>query len=81
MVAYENSATDFRARVYREGAGTYRAQYFNFYFGDTISWSRVTLDLGVRYDRQWGEALASQTASNAALEAVSLGRALPHCRS
>ena len=70
VVAYENSATDFRARVYREGAGTNRAQYLNFYFGDTISWSRVTLDLGVRYDRQWGEALASQTASNAAFGAL-----------
>ena len=29
VVAYENSATDFRARVYREGAGTNRAQYLN----------------------------------------------------
>ena len=35
-VAYENSVTDFRARVYREGAGTNRAEYLNFYFGDTI---------------------------------------------
>ncbi len=35
VVAYENSATDFRARVYREGAGTNRASYMNFYVGDT----------------------------------------------
>ena len=66
VVAYENSATDFRARVYREGAGTNSATYMNFYVGDTIAFNRLTLDLGLRYDRQWGEALASQTAANAA---------------
>ena len=63
-VAYENSATDFRARLYREGAGTNRASYVDFYFGDTISMNRLTLDLGLRYDRQWGSALPSTTASN-----------------
>ncbi len=66
IVAYENSATNFRARVYREGAGTNRAQYLNFYIGDTVSFDRLTLDLGLRYDRQWGEALASNTQSNSA---------------
>ena len=52
IVAYENSLTDFRACVYREGAGTNRATYLNFYLGDSIALGRVTLDLGVRYDRQ-----------------------------
>ena len=66
VVAYENSATDFRARVYREGAGTNRAQYLNFYVGDTVSFGRLTLDLGLRYDRQGGKALPSETASNSA---------------
>ena len=55
------AATDFRARVYREGAGTNRADYLNLYFGDTISMGPVTLDLGVRYDRQGGKALPSET--------------------
>ncbi len=64
--ALENSTTDFRARVYREGAGTNRAEYFNLYASDTISMNRLTLDFGVRYDRQWGRALPSQTSSNAA---------------
>ena len=59
-------ATDFRGRVYREGAGTNRAEYCNLYFGDTIALDRLTLDLGVRYDRQGGKALPSQTAANAA---------------
>ena len=66
IVAREESATNFRGRVYREGAGTNRASYINFYVGDTISAGRMTLDLGLRYDRQWGEALPSETASNSA---------------
>lgn len=66
IVAYENSLTDFRARVYREGAGTNRSLYFNLYLGDTITKDRLTIDLGVRYDRQWGRALPSDTQSNSA---------------
>jgi hypothetical protein len=66
IVAYENSLTNFRARVYREGAGTNRAEYANFYLGDTIAINRLTVDLGVRYDRQFGSALPSRTQSNSA---------------
>jgi Carboxypeptidase regulatory-like domain/TonB-dependent Receptor Plug Domain len=54
------------ARITREGAGTNRTQYVDLYVGDTISRGRMTLDLGVRYDRQWGRALPSDTRSNAA---------------
>jgi hypothetical protein len=64
IVAYENNATDFRARVYREGAGRNRSEYFNLYVGDTITKDRMTVDLGVRYDRQWGLALPSTTRPN-----------------
>lgn len=60
------SATSRVARLYREGAGTDRTQYFNLYVGDTFSRDRLTLDVGVRYDRQWGEALPSATESNGA---------------
>jgi carboxypeptidase family protein/TonB-dependent receptor-like protein len=66
VLAIENSPTDFRAQVFRQGLGTNRAQYLDFYAGDTISKNRLTIDLGVRYDRQTGQALASDTASNAA---------------
>lgn len=67
VLALENSATDRRARIYREGAGTNRGEYWNFYVGDTISMNnRLTLDLGVRYDRQWGTQIASSTRGNAA---------------
>ena len=54
------------ARINREGAGSNRAEYMDLYAGDTISLGRVTVDLGLRYDRQWGRALASETRSNAA---------------
>jgi len=70
IVAYENSATDFRARVYREGAGTNRARYINAYLGDSIALGRVTLDLGVRYDDQSGQALAAENQPNSAFPAL-----------
>ena len=70
IVAYENSATDFRARVYREGAGTNRASYINAYLGDSIALGRVTLDLGVRYDQQSGQALAAENQPNSAFPAL-----------
>jgi hypothetical protein len=66
VLAIENSPTDFRAQVFRQGLGTNRAQYLDFYAGDTISKNRLTIDVGVRYDRQSGQALASDTAANAA---------------
>jgi hypothetical protein len=66
VVGYENSATNYRARVLREGSGTNRVEYFSLYIGDTISRNRMTIDLGARYDRQSGKALPSQTLANKA---------------
>jgi hypothetical protein len=66
ILALENSATDLRAQVFRQGLGRDRASYLDFYVGDTFSLSRITVDVGVRYDRQWGEALPSQTQANPA---------------
>jgi hypothetical protein len=65
IVALNNSATDNRARLYREGSGTDRAEYVHFYIGDTVSKGRTTIDVGLRYDRQTGKALPSATRSNA----------------
>jgi hypothetical protein len=62
--ALNNSATNNVVRVYREGLGTNRVEYFSFYAGDTISRGRLTVDAGLRYDRQWGSALASETGAN-----------------
>lgn len=67
ILAKENSATDLRARVYREGRGTDRVDTFNVYAGDTMSRGRFTLDAGVRFDRQGGRALPSNTLANRAL--------------
>ena len=48
--------------MFRQGFGGNRANYLDFYVGDTISRDRWTLDLGLRYDRQDGEALPSDDA-------------------
>jgi hypothetical protein len=61
-----NPAGGSLARIYREGAGSNRTQYMDLYIGDTIAKGRLTVDVGVRYDRQWGSALPSETRSNAA---------------
>jgi hypothetical protein len=66
VLAIENSATDFRAQVFRQGLGTNRVQYMDLYVGDSVSKNRVTVDVGVRYDRQWGRALPSTTNPNPA---------------
>jgi hypothetical protein len=66
VLAIENSPADLRAQVFRQGMGTNRAQYLDLYVGDTISKDRLTVDVGIRYDRQSGQALTSVTQANAA---------------
>ena len=66
ILALENSPTDKRAQVFRQGFGGNRATYLDFYIGDTISRNRLTVDLGIRYDQQAGKALPATTLSNAA---------------
>ena len=63
-------AGNLQAQVFREGFGGNRANYLNFYVGDTIALKRVTVDLGLRFDRQDGEALPSETAANPAFPTV-----------
>lgn len=60
------SASTRVARLFREGAGNDRTRYVSAYIGDTFSRGRMTLDVGVRYDRQWGSALPSDTEGNGA---------------
>src|SRR5262249_17216709 len=57
---------NLQAQVFRQGYGGNRANYLNFYVGDTVSKDRLTIDVGLRYDRQDGEALPSTTAANPA---------------
>lgn len=70
ILARNVSATDNRARLHREGAGTNRLEFYHVFVGDTIALGRATLDVGVRYDRQWGSALPSETQSNTAFPNV-----------
>src|SRR3954466_2070465 len=70
ILAIENSPTDLRAQGFRQGFGGNRAEYIDVYVGDTISRNRLTVDLGVRYDRQKGQALAATTLSNPAFPTV-----------
>jgi hypothetical protein len=65
-VAFDNSATDKRARLYREGLGINEIKYLNLYFSDTFTRDRFTLNVGLRWDRQWGAALPSDISSNGA---------------
>ncbi len=70
VVALDNSLTDQRARIYREGNATNRVEYFNAYIGDSLTRDRLTIDAGARYDRQWGFALPSNGVANGAFPNV-----------
>jgi hypothetical protein len=70
ILGIERSPTDLQAQVFREGRGGNRVFYWNFYVGDTISLDRFTIDAGLRYDRQNGKALPSETLANAAFPSV-----------
>jgi len=66
ILSLRQAATASFAQLFREGSGTNQTQYLDFYAGDTISKGRATLDLGLRFDRQSGRALPSNTAANPA---------------
>lgn len=70
ILALTLTPTDLRAMVYREGNGGNRAQYLDLYAGDTVSHGRFTVDFGVRFDRQWGEALPSTSEANPAFPSL-----------
>ena len=66
ILAVVQTPTTLIAQLFREGSGTNRTSYMDFYAGDTIAWNRATVDVGIRYDRQGGRALPSVTAANTA---------------
>ena len=70
ILAIENAPTDLRAQVFREGYGGNRANYLDFYVGDTIALNRMTIDLGLRYDHQDGKALPSADAPEPGVPAL-----------
>src|SRR6266849_5601937 len=70
ILALAQTQTTLFAQIFREGRGTNRTSYMDFYVGDTVSRGRATVDVGVRYDRQGGRALPSVTAANPAFPNV-----------
>jgi Carboxypeptidase regulatory-like domain/TonB-dependent Receptor Plug Domain len=54
-----NDGYDLLGIVFRPYNPKVEAKYYSAYAGDTISLSRLTLNLAVRYDRNSGEALAT----------------------
>jgi len=70
ILAIENSPTDLRAQIFRQGFGGNQVNYTDVYVGDTISHDRATIDLGLRFDHQDGVALASNTQANPAFPSL-----------
>jgi hypothetical protein len=70
VFAFDDPGPFTYAVLYREANSLDRARYMNFYVGDTITKDRLTLDVGVRYDRQWGAALPTETRGNLAFPSI-----------
>ena len=66
ILGFQPSQTGFFGEVFRQGLATNRAHYMDLYVGDSIARGRVTIDVGVRYDRQGGSALPSVSQANQA---------------
>ena len=66
MILANERANNLQAQAFRQGLGGNQTNYLNLYVGDTISFRRATIDVGLRYDRQNGKALPSETLPNAA---------------
>jgi hypothetical protein len=56
LALYEPASTGNVGEIFRQTNGSNRADYLDFYVGDTISRGRATIDAAARYDRQWGYA-------------------------
>lgn len=63
-VARFNSGLPVEADLYRDGYTKYRLYTHAIYLQDTYTINRATLNLGVRWDRQSDEALASTVPAN-----------------
>jgi hypothetical protein len=64
VIARFSGATPNSAEFYRDGATNYRLNTHAFYLQDTVTLRRLTLNLGVRWDRQMDEALATSVPAN-----------------
>jgi hypothetical protein len=77
ILALENAANDLRAQVFRQGNGGNRANYFDLHASDTMAVGRATINVGVRYDHQSGEALPSTIEANPAFPSLVPGLTFP----
>jgi hypothetical protein len=65
-----NDSSENHAWVARDGPVEYGGKYTSGYLGDVFSKNRLTLNLGVRYDRQAARNLPSEAPANASFPAV-----------
>ncbi|MCC7416526.1 MAG: carboxypeptidase regulatory-like domain-containing protein [Acidobacteria bacterium] len=70
ILAIEQARGDLRAQLFRQGYGGNQTSYFDAYAADKISRDRMTIDLGLRFDRQGGKALPSATLPNEAFPLI-----------
>jgi hypothetical protein len=64
VIARFSGATPNSAEFYRDGSTSYRLDTQALYLQDTVTLRRVTLNLGVRWDRQTDKALATNVPAN-----------------
>src|SRR5262249_41718184 len=64
VFAINNGGRHTVAQVYRDRVVSSIGNYTDLYFGDTISKNRITLNLGVRWDKQTAKNLASVAPAN-----------------
>jgi hypothetical protein len=65
LVGYINSATDYEARLYREGAPGAEGKYMDFYAGDVFTKDRLSVNVGVRWDNQKAKNTPASAPANA----------------
>jgi len=70
ILAIEQSATDLRAQVFRQSHGGNLVKYLDFFVADSVHFANLTVNAGLRYDRQWGEALAATVTGSKAFPTV-----------
>ena len=64
---YHRGYPNMQARVVRDWSLSGEGQYWNAYLGDTISFDRLTLNAGVRWDRSASSVLAASVPESPAL--------------
>ncbi len=64
------NATSTRARFFRDASSLAQNRYLSFYVADTFTRNRLTLNLGLRFDRQTAQKLPGQILGNPVVPAL-----------